>query len=150
MASPPQIPPQPQIPGEAMLEIFVHRSIRFPGAPLNTQSPYGDADRLAFIGSRALETAYAAVLFNQSPQLSAADFHTELAKLGEHVERWVAGYHWKDKVRRAQDVNLDTVEESRNIMNAYVGAVFVARGFTTVSSWIVQLVDYSAALQRNG
>ncbi|PIL23398.1 hypothetical protein GSI_14709 [Ganoderma sinense ZZ0214-1] len=133
-----------------MLEIFVHRSLRFPGAPLNTQSAYGDADRLAAIGSKVLEATYASVLFNQRPYLSATDLRTEFTKLGEHVERWVAGYHWKEKVRRGQNVNMDAPEESRNLMNAYVGAVFVASGFPTVSSWIATLVGYSAALQRNG
>ena len=35
-------------------------------------------------------------------------------------------------------------------MNAYVGAVFLGEGFETISRWVIALVEYSAALQRNG
>ena len=36
-------------------------------------------------------------------------------RLGEKVERWVAAYKWKDKVRRAQGVNLNT-PQVRNLL----------------------------------
>ncbi|KAM5543394.1 hypothetical protein V8D89_002645 [Ganoderma adspersum] len=151
MASPTTMPPPPpRIQGEAMLEIFVHRSIRFPGAPLNTETAYGDADRLTAIGSKILEAAYVSILFDRRPLLNAADLETEFGKLAENVDRWVAGYRWKEKVRHGQDVDLNTPEESRNIMNAYVGAVFLGDGFSVVSNWIAALVGYSAALQQDG
>ena len=66
-------PPPPQIDGEAMLEIFVHKSIRFTGMPMNSDSPYGDGPRLAAIGSKMLEACYMTVLFNKRPMLKAED-----------------------------------------------------------------------------
>ena len=53
-----------------MLEIFVHHSIKYPGMPLNADSPYGDGKRLAAIGGKALEAAYTLIFFNKRPMLS--------------------------------------------------------------------------------
>ncbi|KAI1794393.1 hypothetical protein LXA43DRAFT_138188 [Ganoderma leucocontextum] len=149
MASPPPPPPAPHIHGETMLEIFVHRSLRFPGVPLNTQTTYGDGDRLATIGNKILEAAYAYVLFNQRPPLNAVTLAAESRKLGEKVGRWVGEYKWKDKVRHAQGVDVNTPAETRYIMDAYVGAVFLSNGFVAVTNWIGALVEHSAR-QRNG
>ncbi len=55
MESPTQLPQAPRISGDTMLEIFVHRSLRYPGAPLSAQTAYGDADRLASVGNKMLE-----------------------------------------------------------------------------------------------
>lgn len=68
-----ELPPAPQIDGEAMLEIFVHSSIKFPGMPMNTESPYGDGVRLAVVGSKMLEAAYTYVLFQKRPMLKAEE-----------------------------------------------------------------------------
>ncbi len=67
----PDLPPAPQIDGEAMLEIFVHSSIRFTGMPLNSDSPYGDGKRLAILGNKALDAAYAHILFDRRPMVPA-------------------------------------------------------------------------------
>ena len=67
------MPPAPPIDGEAMLEIFVHRSIRFTGMPMNADSLYGDGDRLAILGEKMLESAYMNILFNKRPMLKAED-----------------------------------------------------------------------------
>ena len=95
----------------------------------------------------------------------------EMNRLGEKVERWVGAYKWKDKIRRAQGTNLDdpnvrgsllplrlfrrtrgvvlrtlnsSTQETRHIMNAYVGAVFISGGFPLVCQWIGALVQYGA------
>ena len=67
----PDLPPAPQIDGEAMLELFVHPSIRFTGMPLNSDSPYGDGKRLAILGGKALDTAFTHILFNKRPMMTA-------------------------------------------------------------------------------
>lgn len=67
----PDLPPAPQIDGEAMLEIFVHSSIRFTGIPLNSDSLYADGKRLSILGGKALEAAYTHVLFDQRPMMPA-------------------------------------------------------------------------------
>ena len=71
MTTQPPLPAAPQIPGETMLEIFVHRSLRFPGASMNMHTAYGDADRLTAVGGKVLEAAYAYALFHQRPPLDA-------------------------------------------------------------------------------
>ena len=73
------LPPAPQIDGEAMLEIFVHHSIRFPNAPMNTDSPYGDGQRLRTIGHRMLDAAYTSVMFDKRPMLNAEDLQVRRA-----------------------------------------------------------------------
>lgn len=67
----PHLPPAPKIDGEAMLEVFVHRSMKFSGAPLNGDSPYGDGQRLQVLGDKVLEAAYTDVLFYKRPMLKA-------------------------------------------------------------------------------
>lgn len=58
-----------------MLEIFVHPSIRFTGMPLyDSASPYGDRKRLAILGGKVLDVAYAHVLFDKRPTMSADTF----------------------------------------------------------------------------
>ena len=77
-----ELPPAPQIPGEAMLEIFVHRSMRNAGVALNPNSPYADGARLATIGSRTLEAAYAYILFRKKPMMTAMALNVR-SKFGE-------------------------------------------------------------------
>lgn len=67
------LPPAPQIDGEAMLEIFVHESIRFSGIPMNAESPYGDGKRLRTLGHAMLDAAYSSILFSERPMLSAEE-----------------------------------------------------------------------------
>ncbi|EJF59502.1 hypothetical protein DICSQDRAFT_171904 [Dichomitus squalens LYAD-421 SS1] len=136
-----ELPPAPPIPGEAMLEIFVHRSLRNTGNALNPDSAYGNGERLVALGSKVLEAVYAHVLFRKKPPMSAAALSIEQEKLPEHVARWVGEYQWMEKIRHSQDVDLYTPEETRYIMDAYVGAVFVAGGYLTLYNWIESMVQ---------
>ena len=125
----PDLPPAPQIDGEAMLEIFVHPSIRFTGMPLNSDSPYGDGKRLAILGGKALDAAFTHLLFDKRPMMTAdtldVRYHPilsfclfpllqrrqcEVRKLPELIEKWVEGYKWREKVRHAKDVDIRTSE----------------------------------------
>ncbi|RPD53844.1 hypothetical protein L226DRAFT_540327 [Lentinus tigrinus ALCF2SS1-7] len=140
-----EIPPAPQIDGEAMLEIFVHQSVRFPSPPMNpnsdSSSPFGDGVRLAMIGSKVLEAAYMYLLFSQQPLLKAEEMEVQFSNLPDLVERWVEGYKWREKVRHTADVDMHDPKETRYIMDAYVGAVFLGRGFEAVMRWVQGLVD---------
>ncbi|EJF59476.1 hypothetical protein DICSQDRAFT_172070 [Dichomitus squalens LYAD-421 SS1] len=147
MAAESLLPPAPQIDGEAMLQIFVHSSVRFHDAPLDANTPYGDGKRLAFIGGRALEAAYALISSNKHPLPTAEALEEEVSKLQEQVEKWVEGYKWREMVRHANDVDLRTPEETRYLMDAYVGAVLVGSGFQAVLNWIATLVDPSRAAE---
>ncbi|RPD57039.1 hypothetical protein L227DRAFT_507228 [Lentinus tigrinus ALCF2SS1-6] len=140
-----EFPPAPQIDGEAMLEIFVHHSIKFAGMPMNPDSPYGDGVRLAAVGGKMLEAVYMDILFQKRPMLKAEEMEAELDKLPEQVDKWVEGYKWREKVRHAADVDMKDPKETRYIMDAYVGAVYVGGGFAAVMNWISRLVDPQAA-----
>lgn len=80
-----ELPPAPQIDGEAMLEIFVHPSIKFSGMPMNPDSPYGDGVRLAALGGRMLEAVYMHILFERRPMLKAEDMEVSRPYLVNHL-----------------------------------------------------------------
>ena len=67
------LPPAPKIDGEAMLEIFVHRSLCVSGTPMNTDSLYGDGRKLRMIGHHILNAAYSILMFDKKPMLTAAE-----------------------------------------------------------------------------
>ncbi|KAI8990486.1 hypothetical protein BD414DRAFT_458984 [Trametes punicea] len=138
------LPQAPRIDGEAMLEVFVHRSMKFAGAPLNGDSPYGDGERLSVLGSRILEAVYTDVLFSKRPMLKANELRQQIeTNLQKHVEKWVEEYKWREKVRCTPDVKekLTSPEETRLLFDSYVGAVFVGGGYKAVRDWIGALVD---------
>ncbi len=63
-------PPLPKLPGEVILDVYTHKSLRFPGAP-SDDSEYGDNERLAILGEKVLETAVTDTLFRKRPMLKA-------------------------------------------------------------------------------
>ena len=65
--APVQVPPIPRLQGEIILEVFTHRSLRFPGAPLDQDSEYGGTERLTVLGEKVLETAVTDALFRKRP-----------------------------------------------------------------------------------
>lgn len=67
------LPPAPKLRGEIILEVFTHKSLRFPNAPLDEDSEYGDNERLSVLGQNALETAVTYTFFSKRPMLTAAD-----------------------------------------------------------------------------
>lgn len=82
MATDSALPPAPPIDGEAMLEVFVHRSMKFTGAPLG-DSIYGDGQRLAALGSKVVDAVYTDVYFNRKPMLRAEELKVS-SGVGEH------------------------------------------------------------------
>ncbi|OSD01139.1 hypothetical protein PYCCODRAFT_1445861 [Trametes coccinea BRFM310] len=118
-----------------MLEVFVHRSMKFSGAPLISDSPHGDGARPAALESKVLGAIYTDVLFNQRPMLLADEIRVETSKkLQEKVHEWVEGYRWREKVRcihrRAR--GLICLQESRVLFDSYVGAVSLGGGYKVV------------------
>ncbi|KAI0830533.1 hypothetical protein BC628DRAFT_1312516 [Trametes gibbosa] len=147
MASDNAFPPAPPIDGEAMLEIFVHASMKFTGAPLS-DSIYGDGQRLVALGNKVGEAAYTDVYFNQRPMLKADELRQKVDKqMQEDVMTWVEAYKWRDKVRHTPGIDLKSSKETRDLFDSYVGAVFVGAGYKTVRDWIAALVDPHAPPQ---
>ena len=91
------LPPLPGLSGDIILEVFTHRSLRFPGAPTAGGDEYGN-DRLAAIGEKALEMAITDALFRQRPVLKAVEIEVSQSFLGYHTHAhfgldWVLGLH---------------------------------------------------------
>ncbi|KAM5544373.1 hypothetical protein V8D89_002033, partial [Ganoderma adspersum] len=100
----------------------------------------------------ALDEAFNQVLrVNKRPMMTADSldigshpilFFGEMRKLPELIEKWVEGYKWREKVRwHAKDVDIRTPEETRYLMDAYIGAVFVGGGYRAVLNWIAALSE---------
>ena len=62
-------PAAPKLRGDIILEVFTHKSLRFPGAPINEDSEFGDNERLSVLGEKVLELAVTFALFNKRPML---------------------------------------------------------------------------------
>ena len=67
------LPAAPKLRGDIILEVFTHKSLRFPGAPINEDSEFGDNERLAVLGEKVLELAVTFALFNKRPILKAEE-----------------------------------------------------------------------------
>ena len=117
------LPTIPKLNAEVILEVFTHRSLRFPGAPINEDSEYGDNERLAILGEKVLETAVTDALFRKKPMLKGLDIevltavcsyslaltHFVLQKQRTEIlssnnkERWITAYKLRDKLRCSPD-----------------------------------------------
>jgi dsRNA-specific ribonuclease len=73
------IPPLPKITGDSILEVFTHRSLRYPGAPSNEL--FGDNERLAVLGAKALDTAVIYALFYKRPMRTAEELQARVASI---------------------------------------------------------------------
>ena len=119
------LPPLPKLTGDIILDVFTHRSLRFPGAPISEDSEYGDNERLAVLGEKALETAVTDTLFKKRPMLKAADIEVRILMSycfwpltfyripqkerkellsSTNIEHWIVTYRLREKLRCAPDV----------------------------------------------
>jgi len=139
------LPTAPKLRGDIILEVFTHKSLRFPGAPTNEDSEFGDNERLSVLGAKVLETAVTSALFGKRPMLKADEIESQRAEvLSEtNIERWIVGYKFREKLRCSPDAyaSLTTPKEAHLLFCSYVGAVFAQNGMETVQNWIGQLVD---------
>lgn len=139
----------PGLSGDITLEVYTHRSLRFTGTP-QEMSEYGDNDRLALMGERAMDTAVTDALFRKKPMLSATDIENQRAEILSHksVEQWVDHFKMMDKLRCTLDV-LQGMQDSRDkrakeahhLFCLYVGALYAETGMPRVQRWIGELVD---------
>ncbi|OBZ79351.1 Ribonuclease 3 [Grifola frondosa] len=147
------LPRIPQLSGDIILEVFTHKSLRFPGAPTNEDTDYGDSDRLSVIGETMLDGAVKIALFKMRPMLKAHEMKPSAQSKrddilsADNVASWVNGYKLKEKVRcGSQEAfnSLSDPEELRQLFYVYVGAVYVQSGSQALQAWIGQLVDPTA------
>jgi len=143
--APVQYPPLPKLDGDVILEVFTHRSLRFPGAPLDQDSEYGGNERLAVLGEKVLEAAVTDTLFRKRPMLKGNDIEKRRKEilLPSNIESWTAAYKLRDKLRCSAEAvsTLNNPEEMALLFNTYVGAVYATLGMSVVQIWIGGIVD---------
>ncbi|KZT04807.1 uncharacterized protein LAESUDRAFT_760824 [Laetiporus sulphureus 93-53] len=138
-------PPVPKLRGDIILEVFTHKSLRFPGAPTNEESDCGDNERLSMLGEKVMDTAVTFTLFNKKPLINAQEIESQrMEVLSEtNLNKWVSYYKLREKVRCSPDAlaSLTSPIETRLLFCSYVGAVYVQNGVETVQNWIGHLID---------
>ncbi|KAH9847753.1 hypothetical protein C2E23DRAFT_863124 [Lenzites betulinus] len=133
------IPPAPEIPSDAYLEVFVHPS----GVPyVDPTSRFSNVNRrLEELGRKMVDLAYMDVMFTQWPRSLANELST-LVTVTENgfMERAVTTYQWKSLIRGAPPgIDKESTEESIRIFRTYAGAVHVAHGYDVLRDWIKAL-----------
>ncbi|EIN13931.1 hypothetical protein PUNSTDRAFT_29547, partial [Punctularia strigosozonata HHB-11173 SS5] len=137
------VPPLPDLAGDIFLEVFTHRSLRFPGAPMNDD--FGDSERLAVLGAKVLEMITTNCLFCKKPMLKADEIEAQTNEIlsEANVDAWLSAYKIREKLRCAPDAlsTLNTPRESQILFNTYVGAVWFQKGPRITHEWIGRLID---------
>ncbi|EKM61301.1 uncharacterized protein PHACADRAFT_247810 [Phanerochaete carnosa HHB-10118-sp] len=143
--APAQYPPLPQLNGNVILDVFTHRSLIFPGAPLDQDSEYGGGERLAVLGEKAAEVAVTETLFRKRPMLKGVDIEKQRKDIlmPKNVQTWTTVYKLRDKLRCSPEAvpGLNDPDEMALLFNTYVGAVYATLGMLVVQNWIGCLVD---------
>ncbi|KAH9996467.1 hypothetical protein BJV77DRAFT_942190 [Russula vinacea] len=135
------IPALPPVQSDAALTIFIHSSLKTTAQ----NDRFGDSDRLAFTGKQVLGMAIAETLFEKRPMLSAVDLESGLSEAlsNESYDQWVSQYGMREKVACPANLREELKEpkETEHLFNAYVGALYVERGYPAVKAWIQPLID---------
>lgn len=138
-------PPLPVVQSETALAIFIHSSLR--SSVQNDR--FGDAERLAFLGQKALHMVIAETLFEKRPMMTAVELITELENTlsDESYEQWVSYYKLREKVACPADLRgeLREARQTQHLFDAYVGAVYIEQGYSSIKTWIQPLVDPNSA-----
>ncbi|KAF8481048.1 hypothetical protein DFH94DRAFT_439866 [Russula ochroleuca] len=89
--------------------------------------------------------AIAETLFEKRPMFSAVEVESGLsdAMSSESYDQWVSQYGLREKVACTPDLReeLKEARETKHLFDAYVGALYVERGYPAVKAWIQPLVD---------
>jgi len=134
------IPPLPPIQSDAALAIFVHRSLQVPN------DSFGNGERLAFLGEQVLRMVVAEIVFDKrDPRLEAKDLQDELGQIltDDVFDQWVTEYGIRDRVACPKNLREELKEpaETQYLFHAYVGALYIEKGYRDIKAWIGPLVD---------
>ncbi|KAI9060806.1 hypothetical protein FKP32DRAFT_1632256 [Trametes sanguinea] len=135
------IPPAPELPGDARLEVFVHPAGLPPNRPLEEDNKFSDARRLEYLGMQMSELAYMDVLKSRWPQATAPQLTTLVrSRINGLMERTVDAYRWRDQVRGCpQSVDKNSPQEAHRLFRTYAGAVHVEYGYKVLRDWLAAL-----------
>ncbi|KAF8634878.1 hypothetical protein AX15_000632 [Amanita polypyramis BW_CC] len=99
---------------------------------------------LGFIGERLLNSAIACHWYKKSPGISPQELQEkqEQSLSDELLGSCIMNYNLHNKLARDdEDISL---EDCRDFLNVYVGALFVENDFSVVQRWVSALIDPTA------
>ncbi|KAI0824387.1 hypothetical protein BC628DRAFT_1410999 [Trametes gibbosa] len=131
------IPPAPQLSPAVYTEVFTYPD---PSRPLNPSNPFGNAQRLAFLGDKIAGFVYVELMMKRWPRADTQQFTRDFHTL---MERAVAAYQWAYQVHGPfpPNVNPYSPAEAHRIFFTYVGAVAASEGGDQrVKDWFIDLL----------
>ncbi|KAI8977742.1 hypothetical protein BD414DRAFT_445737 [Trametes punicea] len=137
------VPPAPQLPGDALLEIFV-----YPNPILQDQAPdphnkFSDCARLEYLGRQMTELAYMDAMAQRSPNATGEHLKAMIAsRLDSFMARVAAAYQWHKQVRgypHGFNTQKSDLQEAVRLFRIYAGAVHVEYGYEGLKRWIADL-----------
>ncbi|KAJ7706034.1 hypothetical protein B0H17DRAFT_1035356 [Mycena rosella] len=146
------VPAPPKIEGDVdiLFDIYSHESLNYGG--MNNE--YGDTNRLAELGARALEMYITAHMFLKRPMLTGDEIsaHAKSAIPDNTLRDWLTIWNVKTKFRSAPGLPdiLDSPPDMRKFLHAYIGAVYIRNGPQHAQAWISALVDPNADVNSFG
>ncbi|KAL7278296.1 hypothetical protein ACG7TL_008272 [Trametes sanguinea] len=132
------VPPAPPLPGDALLEIFIHPASVPPNRVCDPTNKFSDGRRLEALGKSLVELAYRDVMQTKWPRSSATEISALVnSTISGFMERAVHAYQWKNAVRgRPPSLDAESREEAGRIFCTYAGAVHVEYGYERLRGWI--------------
>ncbi|KAF9535690.1 hypothetical protein CPB83DRAFT_842162 [Crepidotus variabilis] len=129
---------------DLLLDVYTHKSIATPDAPLNEK--YGNVDRLALLGQEVFELAVTFHLFSKRPCIDMEEFQQTKAEYTSprHAVEWLESYGLKAKLRidlNSRAAVLENDDEMHKYFHTYVGAAYYQNGLQVVQDWISGLLD---------
>ncbi|KAI0367084.1 hypothetical protein BV20DRAFT_981535 [Pilatotrama ljubarskyi] len=136
------VPPAPQLPGEALLEIFVYPGSLPPNRELDPSNPFSDCQRLELLGRQMTEAAYMDAMWQRWPHATAQQLQEMVQNsLNNFMERTAAAYQWSHRVHGyPPNFNRESLEESHRLFRVYAGAVSVKYGYPVLRQWFAELL----------
>ncbi|KAI0643419.1 hypothetical protein C8Q79DRAFT_928560 [Trametes meyenii] len=141
-----RIPPEPRLPGEALLEVFVYPDSLPPNRPLEQDNKFSDARRLEILGKMMVELVYMDIQRGRQPMANAQQLTTLVnSRIRGFMERTVGAYRWKDRVRCARlspynkEAETKGMQESHRLFWTFSGAVHVEYGYDELKKWMSAL-----------
>ncbi|KAH9895653.1 hypothetical protein C8Q73DRAFT_445341 [Cubamyces lactineus] len=139
------VPTAPALPGEALLEIFVHPASIPATQQIDPTNKFSDGKRLAVLGQSMVELAYMDVMHEKWPNVETVQLQTLVnSTINGFMEKSTNAYRWKERVCGwPRNVNiLHDHEEAYRLFRAYAGAVYVEYGYDVLKKWIKDLTMF--------
>jgi len=140
------LPYLPSLEGDILLDVYTHNSLNHEETVFNEH--YGDNTRFQELGESALTLAVTNRLFLVKPMLPTPDIVAKKQEVlsDENIDTWVKGYDMKKNLKFSPAVRneINTPQESRALLFAYLGAVYYSKGLGPIVAWVDRIVEPSA------